>query len=171
MLRSSWFSNCSQVPKSFLSHISESFFLKKTRKDQPLAWSSQPHSQKSQNLFCAFWVPGRPLHSWGYWWSHSNGHRATCVVLCCFFCVLVFFCDTRFCSQVFTLAKLSLYCFSRSISPLLCCVFSELGSHKLFAQEASNHDPPDLHLLSSQDYMCEPLWLVSGQRPPPPKLE
>jgi hypothetical protein len=34
--------------------------------------------------------------------------------------------------------------------------FFEIGSRELLPRLASNHDPPDLCLLSSWDYMCEP---------------
>jgi hypothetical protein len=35
--------------------------------------------------------------------------------------------------------------------------FFKIGSQELFALVASNHDPPELCLLSSEDYRREPL--------------
>jgi hypothetical protein len=38
---------------------------------------------------------------------------------------------------------------SHSTSPFFVMGFFKIGSHKLFAQLASNYDPPDLCLLSN----------------------
>jgi hypothetical protein len=45
---------------------------------------------------------------------------------------------------------------SHSTSPIFVKGFFEIGFHELFARLALNLDPPDLCLLSSQDYRYEP---------------
>jgi hypothetical protein len=45
--------------------------------------------------------------------------------------------------------ELRAYTLSHSTSPFFFIISFKIESHELFAQLASNHDPPDLCLLSS----------------------
>jgi hypothetical protein len=79
--------------------------------------------------------------------------------------MLVLYCLNYFTSPFFVIFfffvvvgfELRAYTLSHSASPFLMMTFFEIGFLELFAWLALNRNPPDLCLLSSQDYRCEPL--------------
>jgi hypothetical protein len=91
------------------------------------------------------------LESWTFYLCHiifflsdEDWHQYACVTISC----LVLFCSTGTWTQGLHFEPLH--------QPFFVLCILEIGSHALFARLASNLNPPDVCLLSSQDYRREP---------------